>query len=221
MPKSAFRRANPISRDEIESWYFHGNFTCDWTSGNFPQWLTTLQPFRNKIANVIEIGSWEGRSSLFFLNYLPEAKIVCVDPFTGNAIHRNDPAMAKHLADLENIFDANVAKFEDRVEKVVSRSADALPRLAIEGRRFELAYVDGCHVATDLFTDAALLWPMIVPGGIVIFDDYGLEIDPNLNDRPKLGIDAFLRLFEGQYRLLHRGFQAVVQKTDLDPNHRK
>lgn len=202
-----------VSPDDIGRWNERATFTCDWTSPNFPQWMMVLKALRGRAVNVLEIGSWEGRSALFFLNYLPRSKLVCIDPFTGNAIHRNDPSMREYLARLESIFDSNVYAFGDRVEKVVAPSAAALPKLAIGGRRFDLAYVDGCHLATDVFSDAALLWPMITPRGIVIFDDYGLEIDPNAHDRPKQGIDAFLALFAGQYTVLHSGWQVIVQKV--------
>jgi hypothetical protein len=53
---------------------------------------------------------------------------------------------------------------------------------------------------------------MIVPGGIVIFDDYGLTIDPNEQQRPKVGIDAFLARFAGQYLTVHLGWQLIVRK---------
>jgi predicted O-methyltransferase YrrM len=201
-----------VSSEQIASWYAGGRFSCDWTSPNFPQWMETLRPLRPRPLNVLEIGSWEGRSALFFLNYLPLARLVCIDPFTGNAIHRRDPALQEHLAQLQAIFDSNVAAFADRVEKIAAPSATALPRLAVDARQFDLAYIDGCHLATDVYSDAAMLWPMIVPGGIVIFDDYELAIDPNLQDRPKVGIDRFLALFGGQYQILHKGFQVIVAK---------
>jgi predicted O-methyltransferase YrrM len=40
-----------------------------------------LHSLREKPARIFEIGSWEGRSALFFLNYLPLSNIVCIDPF--------------------------------------------------------------------------------------------------------------------------------------------
>ena len=197
----------------IASWFEAGTFTSDWTSPHFSNWIEVLRPWRDLPVDVVEIGAWEGRSALFFLNYLPRARIVCIDPFTGNAIHRNDPSMAEHLMKLESIFDRNVARFADRLEKIALPSAAALPRLAVSGRRFDIAYVDGSHVATDVFSDAALLWPMIVAGGVVIFDDYTLGIDPNVQARPKVGIDRFLELFAGQHGIVHSGSQMIVRKN--------
>ena len=40
---------------------------------------------------VIEIGSWEGRSALFFLNFFPRSRITCIDTFAGSSEHQDDP----------------------------------------------------------------------------------------------------------------------------------
>lgn len=211
-PDAAPSRAQSVDHEDIASWFEAGIFTADWTSLHFSNWMDLLRPWRELPVDVVEVGSFEGRSALFFLNYLPRARIVCIDPFTGNAIHRSDPLMAEHIMKLEGIFDMNVAGFANRLEKIALPSAAALPRLAVSGRRFDIAYVDGCHVATDVFSDAALLWPMIMAGGLVIFDDYTLQIDPNVQARPKVGIDRFLELFAGQYSIVHCGFQMIVRK---------
>lgn len=213
LPKPEIAYPRSPSGEQIATWFEAGTFTSDWTSHNFPTWIEVLRPWRQQPVDIVEIGSWEGRSALFFLNYLPCSRIVCIDPFTGNAIHRNDAAMAAHLLKLESIFDANVASFANRLEKIAGPSSTALPQLAVNGRRFDIAYVDGCHVATDVFSDAALLWPMIVASGIMIFDDYTLEIDSNVQARPKVGIDRFLELFAGQYRIVRSGAQMIVRKN--------
>ena len=68
-------------------------------------------------------------------------------------------------------------------------------------------------MAADVYSDAVLTWPMMESGGIVIFDDYEWEWDMgNGRQRPRLGIDAFLAAFRGQYRELHRAYQLVIAK---------
>ena len=48
--------------------------------------------------------------------------------------------------------------------------------------------------------------------GIVIFDDYEFDEIEDESERPKLGIDAFLKAVEGQYRLMHKAYQVVIAK---------
>ena len=86
-----------------------------------------------------------------------------------------------------------------------ARRPQVLPQLGIASRRFDIVYVDGSHRAADVYSDAALTWPLVAAGGIVIFDDYEFDQMEEEAERPKLGIDAFLAAFEGQYRLAAQG----------------
>ncbi len=203
----------PVSDETIARWYEGKDFSCDWTTGNIPIWADVLRDYRNRPARVLEIGSWEGRSALFFLNFLPQAALVCIDPFGGNAEHHLDDYFARLVPQSEGRFDRNVlGPFGPRVTKIKDASARVLPQLAIEGNRFDIVYIDGSHFAADVYADAALAWPMVVPGGIVIFDDYDWELMQSERERPKLGIDAFLAGISGQYQPLHRAYQLIVSR---------
>ena len=52
----------------------------------------------------------------------------------------------------------------------------------------------------------------MAPEGIVIFDDYEFDQNETELERPKLGIDAFLKAIDGQYRLIHKDYQLVIAK---------
>jgi predicted O-methyltransferase YrrM len=197
---------------EIEGWYQTSSFTADWTSQHFPSWVEVFAPYRARTTRILEIGSWEGRSALFFLNYFPHASLTCVDVWTGGTEHECMPDQVKES---ERRFNTNLAGFSARVEKIKALSAPALAKLGIAGRRFDIVYVDGSHHAADVYSDGALAWPMIMPGGLLVFDDY--EWDPMSNNpRPKLGIDAFLAAFAGQYHEVLRGYQIIISKIAAD-----
>jgi hypothetical protein len=49
-----------------------------------------------------------------------------------------------------------------------------LPRLVAEGRRFDLAFVDGNHRFDGVFLDLVYLGRLVRGGGIVFLDDYQL-----------------------------------------------
>lgn len=202
-----------FSEAEAAGWFAGKTFGYDWTSHHFPTWADLLVRYQNLPARVIEVGSWEGRSALFFLNYLPQSQLVCIDTFEGSEEHWAQPeAFANDLLEIERRFDANLAPFADRLEKRKAPSAVALTELGIDRRRFEIAYIDGSHRSTDVYGDGVLTWSMLVPGGIVIFDDYEWEYKPEPRSNPKLGIDSFLSAFEGQYRIVHKGFQVAIEK---------
>lgn len=201
-----------VSEAELQAWNAGKTFSCDWTTNRTPVLSNVLAGWRDKAARVLEIGAWEGRSSIFFLSYLPRAHIVCIDTFGGNVEHGRDDYFARLVPDIEARFDANLASFGARVGKIKGPSCKVLPELALAGRRFDIAYVDGSHFAADVYSDAVLTWSLMAPGGLVIFDDYEWELMDHPDERPKLGVDAFLKAFEGQYRELHRAYQLVIAK---------
>src|ERR1700687_4804239 len=93
------------------------------------RWSQVLLPFRDREVAVLEIGAAKGRSAAAFLELLPLARITCIVLF----------AQAEH----ERQFEAVMASFAPRVEKIKSRSIPALDALAVQSRAFEVIYVDG------------------------------------------------------------------------------
>jgi predicted O-methyltransferase YrrM len=206
-PDTAF-----LTKAEITAWEAGKTFSTDWAAGHFFQWAELLHPHRQKVLRILEIGSWEGRSALFFLNYLPRSCVVCIDTFYGNTEHHRSPYFAELAPKAEEQFDYNLAGLMDRVEKIKGTSASILSELGVARRRFDLAYIDGSHMAADVYSDATLTWPMMQRGGIVIFDDYEWGLMAGERERPKLGIDAFLATLGGHYQELYRGYQIVIRK---------
>jgi predicted O-methyltransferase YrrM len=207
---------SPVSIEETARWYDGKQFRTDWTSWHFPNWMTLLGPFRDRPARMLEIGSWEGRSAIFFLNYLPQVKLTCIDTFAGGQEHQEAAARtaeeAELLAGVESRFDANTGAFSGRLEKLKAPSVDGLIQLGLADRRFDIAYIDGGHRAREVYADSALTWPLMAPGGLVILDDYLWAEMPDPMDNPKPGVDAFLASIEGQYRMVHNDYQVAIAK---------
>ena len=85
-PDTAF-----LTKARITDWETDKTFSTDWAGNHFFYWAQLLDRLRDEPIRILEIGSWEGRSALFFLNYLPKSRIVCIDPFEGNAEHQREP----------------------------------------------------------------------------------------------------------------------------------
>lgn len=202
-----------IDRFRFRGWFSGKDLTSDWTSANFTMWRRVLSPLQDRPLRILEIGSWEGRSTIFFLRFFPEATITCVDTFAGN---EGEPQYAPLLAAVggpEARFDGNVAEFGARVAKRRGNSADVLAALIEEGCRFDLAYIDGDHRRDPVLIDSRLVWQMIAPGGVVIWDDYEFGADLPDSERPKPAIDRFLGEQAGNYRVLARTYQLAVERT--------
>lgn len=60
------------------------------------------------------------------------------------------------------------------IEQYAEPSHFVLPGLLNEGRRFDLAFVDGNHRFDSVFVDLYYLGRLVKPGGMIILDDYDL-----------------------------------------------
>jgi predicted O-methyltransferase YrrM len=178
------------------------SFSTDWVSRAAPLWTRYLGEFRGlENVHLLEIGSSEGRSAIWFLNNVlthPTSSITCVDVFSARA--------------KETRFDRNtkLSGFSNKVMKVKGRSQEVL-KLLREGS-YDIVYIDGSHRAVDVHMDALLSWALLKPGGIIIFDDYAWKPEKPPEARPQMGIDAFLNDFQSQVEILHKGYQVIVKR---------
>jgi len=191
-------------------------FTQDWFSNNILVWEQHLLPLAGRNLRVLEIGSWEGRSTCWLLDYILThelAQITCVDTFQGSAEH--SAFDADYVQSVEARFDANIAKtgMSQKVQKQVGSSQEKLRSLPLNS--YDLLYIDGSHVASDVLEDALLGWRLVKAGGLIVFDDYGFSFDSNTQHNPKAGIDAFLTIFRDKIKVTHKSYQVFVEKLNF------
>jgi len=174
-------------------------YTHDYISCHIEKWNKLLDEFKDKPADFLEIGSFEGRSAVWFLEHIltdPDARITCVDTFTPN--ERFD-------FDYEAHFDLNIEPYRDKVIKFKARSQDVLR--SFPQSFFDVVYIDGSHVVLDVFWDSMLSWPLLKPGGLMMWDDYQRDIE---GEEVRKAVDAFLMLHP--HELMDKGLQVVVRK---------
>ncbi|ASQ87045.1 class I SAM-dependent methyltransferase [Mycobacterium intracellulare] len=187
---------------EFENRATQGQFKERWFDGNIVSWTANfMRAFnRNESIRILEIGSWEGRSTLFLLTYFTEAHLTAVDTWAGSDEHQG--TAATELRTLEDRFDQNLASCATRLTKRKGSSRHVLPQLLDEDQKFDLIYVDGSHFADDVLTDGIIAWRLLQPSGLMIFDDLTWNYYPRKRDNPAWAIDLFLRFHAGQYRIL-------------------
>lgn len=111
----------------------------------------------------LETGLALGLSTLWILSVTGEGA-------TGTIHTAVDPFQKKDWKNsgLRTLEDAGVRGL---VEFVELDSALALPQFAREGRRYDLAFVDGGHLFENAFTDILFAARLVRPGGLVVVDD--------------------------------------------------
>lgn len=178
-------------------------FTTDWVTANHDIWSKKLAVLKGR-SNVraLEVGSFEGRSAVWFLENIltdPSSSIVCIDVFDGS---------------YERLFDSNLGAFKSQIKKIKAFSQDGLRTLA--PRSFDFIYIDGSHVAKDVFIDTALSWDLLKPEGFLIFDDYNWKGRAGhrygTGRTPKPALDAFLTVFEPYLEVEHKDYQLIIKK---------
>ncbi|RVU14750.1 class I SAM-dependent methyltransferase [Methylobacterium oryzihabitans] len=175
-------------------------FTSDWTSVHFPTWerlLALANWDRRQVKTVVEVGSFEGRSTLWFMDHALGAlgsKVYCVD------VWDRDPVLAR--------FSSNVrshARHED-VFAIKQTSFDGLSALIAAKIEADLIYIDGSHAAPHVLEDLVLAFRLAKIGALVMCDDY-LWADPahggdDIVGRPKIAIDAFTTIFSRKIAMI-------------------
>lgn len=182
------------------------HFTEDWFSGHIPYWeklfFEELGWRPDEARHLVEIGSFEGRSTLWFLANLlrhPASRITCIDTFAGGAEH--DAAQTTGLFER---FQANLAASGEAAKAEVLRTDSAGGLLRLLGRGGPgpaLIYIDGSHEAADVLTDLVLAFRLAPEGGVILCDDY-LWPHPDVLRSPKLAIDAFTNIHRDRIDIL-------------------
>ena len=183
----------------------------------FSSWRRYLvPPLEGKPVHGLEIGSFEGRSAVWFMENVlthPDSQLICIDTFQGGRDQHELPVNCTEMRDrffhnLKPWANADKLLVLEHQSQIALRSFDPEPH-------FDFIYIDGSHDACDVLEDAVLAWRLVKPGGFMIFDDYEWKYPSG--DKPlleaRMAIDAFLACFEGQYELVDKGWQLAVRKA--------
>ncbi len=177
-------------------------FTQDWFTLNLPIWTQHLKQFTNTAIQALQIGSFEGISTCWLLDYVlthRSAKITCIDRYFP-----------------EN-FDINIERtgVADKVVTLLGEPEQLLPTLALDS--YSLIYVDlidvaGCNLAEQAQRNATQAWKLLTLGGLMILDDYAWCDSNRPGQEPKVGIDAFLASVDPHAEIVYQGYQIMIKK---------
>ena len=208
-------------------------FSTDWFTTHKILWNAVIQYLKPK--RVLEIGSFEGRSACYLiaaLNGIPGAEITCVDPW------EQYWEMDRIMSEVETKFDKNTSLALQissvKLRKIKGNSHRVMAKMLAEGEPlFDLIYIDGSHLAADVFLDAALAYRLLRPGGVIIFDDSEYTKGENSGERfkhPKPAIDAFMYVyadsmapmpFEIDVNGEKKSLYAVLEEKNIGPLYQK
>lgn len=188
-----------------EPWFDGKTLTTDWVSPFFNSWIEALGHRQHEHLRILELGTWEGRSAIFFAEFFHHAQITCVDTFCGGIdIDQNN--ISQLVANIEKNFDANTSSYGHRITKHKTTTLQALAGFTQIADTFDVIFLDASHQRDDVMLDTLLAWSILAPDGTMIFDDYDC---PTV----KPAIDTFLAWHGDELQIIRHGYQLIIRRT--------
>lgn len=162
---------------------------------------------KTKQNNLLEIGCFEGLSSVFFADNLldnPKSSLTCVDPFLN--IDNNDHKNFLLNKEEEN-FDHNI-KICKNSDKISVKKITSDVFFENNNKTYNFIYIDGSHDCDFITRDMENSFNVLEKNGVMWMDDYGggdgIKIKNTMN--------LFLEKHKGEYELIHKGYQLAIKK---------
>jgi len=160
-PNAWIRRSS-----EIGGWLFEGEHEALWD-------LAT----RNVTGNVLEIGSWMGKSACILAGACverhPDTVVLCIDTFTMSGTEQQQKHHEKLVGRSQGTFYDFIssAKLLGYYEHVIPIGQYSQRALKVLKGPLRLAFIDGAHDYANVESEVALVLPLIASGGSLALHD--------------------------------------------------
>ena len=153
---------NIIKYKKIKNIFFnHYNkkfyITYNWFGNNAQIWFFFFEKFKlfDKKISILEIGSFEGLSIIFYYKFLKKINVTSVDCLDKNTVYFKN--FKRNTKKFKNFYFFNVnARQFFKINK---------------NKKYDLIYVDSSHVYKDVFFEGKKCLKLLNNKGILIFDD--------------------------------------------------
>ena len=163
---------------------------------------------KSKENKMLEIGCFECLSSVFFAdNFLdnPNSRLTCVDPFL--TIDNNDHNRFLQNNEEKN-FDFNIQNCENS-DKITVHKITSDSFFVNNNQTYNFIYIDGSHELDFIQRDMENSFNVLEKNGIMWMDDYGGGDGVQIKNT----MHTFLQKYNGQYELIHIGYQLAIKKN--------
>lgn len=158
---------------------------------------------------ILEIGCFEGLSSVFFADNLldhPKSRLTCVDPFLNDTNNDHKDYLANNHA--ENNFDHNIKACKNS-DKILIKKITSDLFFTNNTDTYNFIYIDGCHTPDFIYRDMTNSFNALEQHGIMWMDDYGGGQNGNIKNT----MNEFLKEHQDKHIVIHSGYQLAIKKV--------
>lgn len=187
------------------------DFSTYWFLNNYKIFGNFLPSDLEKKFKYLEIGSFEGMSALFVINFWKNSNVTCID--TWEMSDDKSQVLNYNFENVERKFDHNLKNYSHT--KIKNSSATALKDLKANNSFFDFVYIDGSHNGIDVYNDAKASFEILNNNGIIIFDDI-INIYDSIEIQPHNAFEKFYEINKKKIKILYLKNIAVVQKINSE-----
>jgi predicted O-methyltransferase YrrM len=153
-------------------------------------------------ATVVEIGSWQGKSTYCLAKGLKSGRVHAIDPFNADGGFNTDNTKLyqtkKGESNLLTQFKENMQELGVLEDIIIKEGYSSQFHQHFD--KIDLLFIDGDHTIKGCTADFDLYAPKVVPGGFIAFHDY-------YEDRDELGPTYVIKNLvctSGRFKLYRR-----------------
>jgi hypothetical protein len=147
------------------------------------EWFLSRQESAGVRGDLLEIGVFMGKSAIFLGRHLQDGErfTVC-DLFEGDAPDDANRAEStkSYSALTRQKFEENYLSFHTELPRVLQGPSSVVPG-EVASRSSRFVHVDGSHLYEHVYGDIGAAEDILLPGGIVVLDDFRSEHTPGVS----------------------------------------
>lgn len=174
----------------------------DWTKVHTTHWKRLINKLgldKKPEINIVEVGCFEGRSTIFFLDTLIKnntSRYFAIDTWEGGEEVRR-LNLPFDMKEIRSNFEKNISMhpYGECVKVKIGTSEQGLNSLYRDFKeQVDFIYLDGSHTQKDTLFDLTYAYPLLRKGALLLIDDYKNSMatsDKTL--RPRDAVDFFVK----------------------------
>ena len=182
-------------------------------SQNIPVWENIVSQFNS--INYLEIGSFEGRSTVFISELKNIKSVMAVDTFEGSDEYDKNGMVKHNHVSFEVVYENFKTNLKLVNKKDINFLKDTSDNFFTNNKsQFNLIYIDGSHHYDNVKKDFINAYNCTEKNGIMIFDDFLWFYYENFKQNPICAIIECYKMYKNNLELIFLNHQIIFKKLN-------